>query len=312
MELRQGVFLKPTNRGGNEIYIVNAQHAPNLMQEIGRLREISFRLSGGGTGHAVDIDAFDTNGNSYQQLLVWNPKDCDILGGYRYIIAPPSPADLATSELFSFSTKFVSNYMPYMIELGRSFVQPNYQNVRGSVRSIYALDNLWDGIGALICEYPQVKYLFGKVTMYPSYNRQARGMLQYFLHKYFPDHDNLVTPIVPVPLEVDAAMMEELFHAGIYDKDYKALCAALRLHGESIPPLINSYMGLSPSMRTFGCAINGEFGGVEETGILLTLSEFYPAKRERYLTLHRRRKINWSKLLRKPRRKASVGATITT
>ena len=316
MELKKSTFLKPTNRGGNEIYVVSQQDAPNIMLEIGRLREITFRLAGGGTGSEVDIDRFDTCQNAYQQLIVWNPKDSEILGGYRYIISPKSVQDLATSELFNFSPLFVTDYLPYIIELGRSFVQPNYQNVRRNTKSIYALDNIWDGIGGLIAASPQVRYCFGKVTMYPSYHREARNILHWFLQKYFPDPAALLTPIAPLPLGIDAAQMEGLFAGNAYDKDYKILLHALRDRGESIPPLINSYMGLSPTMRTFGCAINHEFGGVEETGILITLDELYPAKRERYLSVHRPNKINLRKLLRKPqgkkRRIRNASTTITT
>jgi hypothetical protein len=317
MELKRAAFLKPTNRGGNEIYIVDERLCPNIMQEIGRLREITFRLAGGGTGNAVDIDAFDTGENPYQQLVVWDAKECEFLGGYRYIISPQSVEDLATSELFNFSPKFVADYMPYMIELGRSFVCPKYQNIRRNIKSIYALDNLWDGIGGLICAFPELRYCFGKVTMYPSYNKEARNILHYFLQKYFPDHDGLVTPIVPLKLEMDVPQIEPLFVGNSYEKDHKILVRELKERGESMPPLINSYMGLSPTMKTFGCAINHEFGGVEETGILITLDELYPAKKERYITVHRPNKLNLRtlrNLLRKPKRKKKTNAntTITT
>jgi hypothetical protein len=313
MELKKAVLLKPTNRGGNYIYIANQDIAPNIMLEIGRLREISFRLAGGGTGLAADIDKYDSGENGYQQMFVWNPKECEILGGYRYIVAPNSTADLATSELFRFNGKFVKDYLPSMIELGRSFVQPNYQNIRHSAKSIYALDNLWDGIWALLCAYPAVKYLFGKVTMYTNYDKDARNILHYFLQKYFPDKDGLVTPINALELNVDAAMMQELFVGNSYERDYKILAALLRRHGEAIPPLINSYMGLSATMKTFGCAINHDFGGVEETGILICVDDVYACKKERYMSNHRRRKLNLRKLLRPPRRKqVTIAATITT
>jgi hypothetical protein len=314
MEIKQSVHLKPTNRGGNEIYIANADSAPNLMQEIGRLREISFRLAGGGTGNAVDIDHFDTCENQYQQLIVWCPKDNEILGGYRYIIAPSTVNDLATSELFTFSPKFVDTYLPTMIELGRSFVQPNYQNMRRNVKSIYALDNLWDGIGGLIYAYPEIRYLFGKVTMYPAYNKQARNILHYFLQKYFPDNEQLLMPIIPLKFNVDEQEMDAIFTGNSYEKDYKILLHTLRKYGENIPPLINSYMGLSATMKTFGCAVNHDFGGVEETGILLTLNDIFPDKKERYITIHHRGKLNLRKLLRQPKRKKKISNanTITT
>ncbi|GHT68109.1 hemolysin A [Bacteroidia bacterium] len=313
MELKKAVFMKPTNKGDNELYIVSEQTTPNIMQEIGRLREISFRLAGGGTGEAVDIDNFDICETPYQQLIVWNPKDSEILGGYRYIVSPPSIQDLATSELFNFSPKFVTDYLPHTIELGRSFVQPNYQNSRNNTKSLFALDNLWDGLGGLMYAYPEIKYFLGKVTMYTSYNKDARNMLHYFLQKYFPDKEQLITPIHSLELNIDVQKMQLLFTGNSYKEDYKILSREVRALGENIPPLINSYMNLSPSMKTFGCAINHEFGGVEETGILITINEVYPAKKERHIYGHIPNKLNIRNLFRKPQRKElHNNVTITT
>ncbi len=283
-ELTKEKFVRHTSRGGNLLYVITYHDSPNTMHEIGRLREIAFRSAGGGTGKSVDIDEFDMQENPYKQLIVWDPKEREIVGGYRYIVANSCKIDqLATSELFIFSQKFIDKYIPYTIELGRSFVQPEYQSSRLKHKGIYALDNLWDGLGALVVKYPQVNYFFGKVTMYVSYNVEARNMLIYFLRKHFSDHDELVIPIHPLITKARNDKMEAIFTGNDYKEDYKILSKKIREVGEHIPPLINSYMNLSPSMKVFGTAINEHFGGVEETGILVKISDIYSEKMERYV-----------------------------
>jgi hypothetical protein len=290
-ELSEDKFLKKTNKGDNELYIIDNNNAPNTMLEIGRLREISFRLAGGGTGKSIDIDQFDVSKKPYKQLIVWNAREQEILGGYRYIYTNECEiADLATSELFHFSDKFKADYMPYTVELGRSFVQPDFQNSRRNSRSLYALDNLWDGLGGIILDQPNLRYLFGKVTMYPSYNVEARNMVLYFMQKYFPDNENLVQPITPLKLSMDKPTLDALFTGHCYKEDHKILSHEVRARGEYIPPLINSYMNLSATMKTFGTAINHEFGAVEETGILVTISDIYQEKAERHIIDHHRQR----------------------
>ena len=289
-ELTIDKYVRDTNNGGNKLYVVTHADAPNTMNEIGRLRELSFRTAGGGTGKSLDIDEFDTQQNPYKQLIVWNPRDKEIVGGYRYILCDGNHIDeLATAELFIFTQRFIDEYMPKTIELGRSFVQPKYQN------NIYALDNLWDGLGALVVKYPEINYFFGKVTMYVSYSVTARNVLLYFLRKYFSDNDQLVIPIHPLLTFARNEEMEQIFTGKNYKEDYKAMVKKIRENGEHIPPLINSYMKLSPSMRVFGTAINPHFGGVEETGILIKISDIYSEKLERYIGPLRklRRRIKW-------------------
>lgn len=283
-ELTHDRFIRQTRKGDNELYVVDYFNAPNTMREIGRLREMAFRMGGGGTGKSYDVDSFDRDPVSpYRQLIVWDPKEKEILGGYRYIhCGGISPTKLATTEIFTFSDKFVTDYMPYTIELGRSFVQPMYQSTNLRHKGIYALDNLWDGLGALICKYPGVRYFFGKVTMYTSYNSKARNMLLHFLHKYFDDSEQLAIPFEPLDYDVNNKYYKDLFDGLDYPEAYKVLSKEIRNLGETIPPLINSYMNLSPSMKIFGTAVNHEFGDVEETGILVKIPDIYPDKIERY------------------------------
>jgi hypothetical protein len=267
------------------LYDFDAHEAPNAMQEVGRLREIAFRMAGGGTGKAVDIDTYDVHPVfPYRQLVVWDPKHKEILGGYRYIMGEGiQTKHLATSSVFHFSDTFVTGYLPYTIELGRSFVQPDYQNTNRNRSGLYALDNLWDGLGALIVRYPEVKYLFGKVTMYSNYDKIARNYLLYFLNKYFPDSENLADAKEPLDYKADDPLFKDFFTSGNYNEDYKSLVRLLKQRGERVPPLINSYMRISPNMRVFGTTLNKDFGDVEETGILITVKDMYPDRVGRYM-----------------------------
>ena len=259
-ELTEDKRLRFTNKSNNEIYIVTWKNAPNVLKEIGRLREIAFRAAGGGTGKSMDLDEYDLMENPYQQLIVWDPEAEEILGGYRYLLGDEVEFDadgkplLATAHMFNFSEKFLKDYLPTTIELGRSFVTLEYQSV---------------------------KYFFGKMTMYPSYNRFGRDMILYFLKKHFNDKDKLITPMQPLLIETDEKVLEKLFCYDTFKEDYKVLNTEVRKLGYNIPPLVNAYMSLSPTMRMFGTAINDGFGDVEETGILIAVDEILEEKRVR-------------------------------
>ena len=281
--------LRMTNKSNNEIYIITAHQAPNVMREIGRLREIAFREAGGGTGKDCDIDEFDICDNCYKQLIVWNPEAEEIIGGYRYLegtkwdFNDDGQPRLATSHMFHFSEKFLRDYMPYTIELGRSFVSLPYQSSRMGAKSLFALDNLWDGLGALTVIMPNVRYFFGKMTMYPSYIREGRDMILYFLRKYFDDKEHLVVPMKPLNIDTPEDKLEKLFAGKDFKDDYRILNREVRRLGFNIPPLVNAYMSLSPTMKLFGTAINYGFGDVEETGILIAMDEILEDKRVRHI-----------------------------
>ena len=288
-ELTPDKRLRMTNKSNNEIYVVTAHNAPNVMQEIGRLREIAFREAGGGTGKEVDIDEFDTCERCYKQLIVWNPEAEEIIGGYRYLLGTDWEYDdkgqpiLATSHMFHFSEKFIKDYAPQTVELGRSFVSLPYQSSRMGAKSLFALDNLWDGLGALTVIRPNIRYYFGKMTMYPSYIRKGRDMILYFLKKHFDDKEHLIIPMKPLQLESDVREFETLFSGKDFKDDYRILNREIRKLGYNIPPLVNAYMSLSPTMKLFGTAINYGFGDVEETGILIAVDEILEEKRQRHI-----------------------------
>jgi hypothetical protein len=293
-ELTKERLLRRTNNGNNEVYIFDNNDSPVLMHEVGRVREITFRHAGGGTGHSIDIDSFDkAKEDPQRQLIVWDPDNREIVGGYRFYLPPKGCVHcditkLASSVYFNFSEKFLTKYYPHMMELGRSFVHPDYQSRARGRKSLFALDNLWDGLGALFLDNHHIKYLFGKVTMYPHFDQIARSMILYFLKKHFADPDNMVTPIEPANIDLHEEEMKKLFKGSRYKDNYKILSAEVRRLGETIPPLINAYMNLSPTMRTFGTFINHKFGNVEETGIMITLRDIYVEKINRHLASYKK------------------------
>jgi hypothetical protein len=290
-ELTKDRFIRNTRKGDNEIYIIDQHNAPNVLQEIGRLREVTFRASGGGTGLPVDLDEFDTSELCYKQLIVWSPEDEEIVGGYRFIKCADAidketgEIHLSTTHYFDFSDKFIKEYLPYTIELGRSWVQPNFQPNINPRKGLFALDNIWDGLGSLVILNPEIRYFFGKVTMYPNYNTASRDFLLHFMHHYFPDTENLMKPFHPLVQNYDREYVEGQLKGLDFKDGFKVLNSAVRENGEFIPPLVNIYMSLSPTMKTFGTAVNPEFGNVEETAILVTIADVYPDKKERHMTL---------------------------
>lgn len=301
-ELTPERFLRYTNNGNNEIYLVNYHNAANVVKEIGRLREETFRGAGGGTGLPYDLDDNDINEEPYDQLIAWNPETEEIIAGYRLVrcadvtLTATGEPNLSTSHYFHFSEKFINEYLPYTIELGRSFVQPKYQPAKDNRKGLFSLDNLWDGLGAVVKLNPDVKYLFGKVTMYPHYHATARDLLMHFMHHYFPDNEKLVWPINPIGYKTDVAEFAGIFDGLEYKEGYRVLNSRVRALGENIPPLINTYMNLSSTMKTFGTAANNEFGAVEETGILINIDDIFDTKKDRHISTYERDKDIKSRL----------------
>jgi hypothetical protein len=294
-ELTKERYVRKANNGDNEIYIVTAHNAPNVMREIGRLREVTFRHAGGGTGKEIDIDEFDTSSHPYQQLLVWDPKDKEIVGAYRFILCKDAEfingkVQLATTELFTFSDQFYKEYLNYTIELGRSFIQPLYQPGENRRKGLFSLDNLWDGLGAIVIDNPSQRHFYGKVTMYTDFNVEARDYILTFMKHYFPDPDKLVRPIHSVEIKTDVSGFLKDLKDLPYKEGHALLHQKVKALGENIPPLMNAYMNLSPTMKSFGTAINPTFGGVEETGILVTIKDVYDSKKERHFNSYLKEK----------------------
>ncbi|MBD5261763.1 MAG: GNAT family N-acetyltransferase [Bacteroides sp.] len=291
-ELTAERLLRHTNKGDNLLYVVDAHCAPNTMLEIGRLREVAFRQAGGGTGKPYDIDEFDTMPEPCRQLIVWDPHAREILGGYRFITGDKIDMStgiprIATAHLFRFSERFLKEILPETLELGRSFVSVGYQSTKAGAKALFALDNLWDGLGALTVVYPHIKYLFGKVTMYPAFGRENLDLILGFLNKHFPDSEELVRPIHPIATSAMTPEVQHVFSGESYKEDYRILNRIIREKGLNIPPLVSAYMSLSPTMRVFGTAVNDEFGDVEESGIFLTIAEILQEKKERHIETYK-------------------------
>lgn len=287
-ELQTVGKVRNTRKGENEIYLINNKNAPNTVQEIGRLREVTFRASGGGTGLTVDLDEYDTGDFAYEQLIVWSPEDQEIVGGYRFAFCSKAIDELgkihlSTAHYFDFTAHFVDEYLPYTIELGRSWVQPKFQPTINPRKGLFALDNIWDGLGVLVKEHPEIRYFFGKVTMYPNYDTQSRDYLLHFMHRFFPDREQLMVPKHPLQQNFDPTFIDAQLEGLDFKDAFRVLNGLIRDKGEFIPPLVNIYMNLSPTMKTFGTAVNPEFGGVEETGILVTIDDIFPEKKERHM-----------------------------
>jgi hypothetical protein len=291
-ELNSDRFVRDTNNGHNQIFIVTHHDSPNVMREIGRLREFTFRTAGGGTGHEIDIDEFDTADAPYKQLIVWNPEEKEIVGGYRFIKLKDAPivngvVHVATTELFRFSDRSMKEYVPYTIELGRSFVQPKFQPSVDNRKGLFSLDNLWDGLGAIVVDNPDIRHFFGKVTMYTDFNIEARDMILAFMQHFFPDTENLVVPIEPLKLKSDVSGFLNSIKGLSYKDAHRILGQNVRERNEHIPPLVNAYMNLSATMKTFGTSMNTHFGEVEETGILVTIADIYDTKKERHVATYK-------------------------
>ena len=301
VELTPEKKLRDTNKGGNEIYIVDWKDSPNTLQEIGRLREITFRDSGGGVGKSVDLDEFDFMENPYKQLIIWDPDAEAILGGYRFILGPEirfgenGQPLLSTSEIFHFSDKFIKEYLPNTIELGRSFVTPEYQSSKAGAKAIFAMDNLWDGLTILMVIHPNMTYFFGKVTIYEHFDPCARDLILYFLSKHFKAEEGMVTPLYPLEFNHDPRLMDLVLKDEGFKDDYKNLKDAVRRLGTNIPPLVNSYMNTSPSLKVFGTSHNPFFGDVLDTGFLVSFDEMYADKKERHVQSYMKQKIAWIK-----------------
>lgn len=289
-ELNKNTFLRNTTRGNNEIYVVNNENSPNVLREIGRLREVSFRAVGGGSGTECDLDHFDLEDKACFQVVVWNPEEEEIIGGYRFTkwsmasFHENGQPYVNTEHLFNFSQKFIDEYFPYCIEMARAFVQPKYQSAQAGRKALFALDNLWEGIGGVVASNPDVKYLTGKVTIYSSSPELSRKAMIYYLDMSFGDREGLLmskNPELWTPQQED--FFKELFTGDDYKENYLILNNFVKSFNDTIPPLIHLYVGLSPTMKTFGTTFDPDFGDCYDTAMMITVSDIYKEKFDRYI-----------------------------
>ena len=282
----EGHLLRPSNKADNLIYDITAHECPNVMREIARLREISYRDGGGATGNEMDIDEMDTMTKPYHQLIVWDPEHQQIIGGYRYLICSEAEIRdgqpfITSAHLFHYSERFIKDYLPYTIEFGRAFVQPMYQKREMGVKALFALDNIWDGIGAVLYNHPEVRWMIGKVTIYPDYNVAARELIYAYLRQYHLGEEGLFEPYHPL---TSNPLTANPFEGDDKQENYHILQRAVREQGTVIPPMFSAYLNLTNDLLFFGNAINDELANVYETGIMVDVKTVYPEKVDRYMT----------------------------
>ncbi len=286
-------MLRLSNKADNLIYDITAHECPNVMREIARLREISYRDGGGATGLEMDIDEMDTMAKPYHQLIVWDPEHQQIIGGYRYLFGSDAEIRdgqpfITSAHLFRYSERFIREFLPQTIEFGRAFVQPMYQTREMGVKALFALDNIWDGIGAIMHNHPELRYMIGKVTIYPDYNATARELIYNYLDLYHRGEEGLFAPYKPLPI---VPLANSPFSGDDAQENYHILQRAVREQGTVIPPMFSAYLNITNELQFFGNAINDELSNVYETGIMVDLTTVYQEKKERYITPY----VEWLK-----------------
>ena len=290
-ELTKAKKLEDTNKGHNELYIVTWHDSPNVVKEIGRLRELTFREAGGSTGNAVDLDEYDKMEKPYNQLIVWDPDNEAMVGGYRFFFGSDAVLDekgqpvIASSHQFRFSQKFINEYLPHVLELGRNFVAPAYQSTKNGAKSIFVMDNLWDGLVAIIMKNPNLLYFFGKITIYPSYDHIVRDLIYHFFWKHFGDKEELVRPwddqtVMP---DSDPELMNLIVNKEDLTEDYLLLRAAAKMRGVNVPPNVTAYISITSEMLMFGTAVNRLMHNIEDTCVLIPFDAIYHEKKRRHI-----------------------------
>lgn len=280
-----GHLLRPSNKAGNLIYDITAHECPNVMREIARLREISYRDGGGATGKEMDMDDMDIMPQPYHQLIVWDPDNQQIVGGYRYLLGTEAKIRdgqpyITSAHLFHYTDRFIRDYLPKTIEFGRAFVQPVYQTREMGVKALFALDNIWDGIGAIVYKHPELRWMIGKVTIYPDYDATARELIYTYLDRYHRGEAGLFSPYKPLTVR---PLTANPFNGDDKQENYHILQHAVREQGTVIPPMFSAYLNITNDLWFFGNAINDELANVYETGIMVDLETVYEEKKERYI-----------------------------
>ena len=293
-ELTIDRLVRPTRIGRNEIYIFTALKAPNLMQEVGRLRELTFRDAGAGFGTAVDIDHFDTDEYPCRQLIVWDPVAEDIIGGYRFNIFHQFKGKtlrdipLANKSLYSISNTFTNEYIPYIVELARAFIQPKYQPKLAGRKGSFSLDNIWDGLGALVVKYPFIRYFFGRLTFFSNYDPTVRDLAFYFFAKHLQGNQALIRAKNPFEYPTPLSDLEKVIGGSSIKDDFTKLYEAAKNHGTTIPPLVKSYFNVSGTLKVFDPVFDSYFASSYAAAILVTIADVYPAFVKRYITPYQR------------------------
>jgi len=279
-ELEKTTLLGRT-KNGYGIYITDSDSAPSIIREITRLREITFRKVGEGTGNKADADSFDSH---YKHIFIWDDNELDIIGAYRIctgesILKTKGINGLYSATLFNYSEEFINNYIPHSIELGRSFVQKKYWNSS-------ALDYLWMGIGAYLYHNPNIRYMFGPVSLSASFPDEVKEMIVYFYSKWFGIYGNEISAKNRYVLSAKTnEEMKQIFHSDNYHLDLKTLKTLIKTFGFSIPPLYKQYSELciDNGVKFFDFNIDTLFNNCIDGLILVEVNKIKEEKKERYI-----------------------------
>ncbi|TQV88196.1 lysophospholipid acyltransferase family protein [Aliikangiella coralliicola] len=268
--------LLSTTKDGKQIFLLENAKDTSLLSEIGRLREISFRAVGEGTGLRVDIDEFDT---LYQHIVLWDPKVLEIVGAYRVIQTKEIPLEkIYSSTLFDYQLAFV-DIKKRGLELGRSFVQPKYWGKR-------SLDYLWYGIGAYLTRHPEVRYLFGPVSISAEYSKSLMEWLVYFYGNFYPTKEDYATAKNPFHPTADSAVaLEQTFENCNLRDSFKQLKYQLKSFNKTVPTLLKQYTELCEEggvgFATFN--IDPKFNNCVDGLVIVDMQRLLPKKRSKYM-----------------------------
>ncbi|AFJ03578.1 Putative hemolysin [Methylophaga frappieri] len=276
-ELKQAQLLGET-ADNKKIYLFNYQSDSAVMQEIGRLREMTFRQVGEGTGKKRDLDHYD---RSYRHLILWDEQELEIAGAYRIgevDAIKRQGGEIYSTELFDYQPA-MQPYFEQGIELGRSFVSPKYWGKR-------SLDYLWYGIGAYLKQYPEIRYLFGPVSLSNSYPAYAQALIVAYYQHYFPDNEQLATARVPFVADAGSvARAQEVLQKNDADADFAMLKNQLAHMQMTVPTLYKQYADVCESggVRFIDFNVDADFGYCVDGLVMVDLHQLKPAKRKRYL-----------------------------
>ncbi|SFE83075.1 lysophospholipid acyltransferase family protein [Nitrosomonas sp. Nm166] len=269
---------------GKHIYLFDYLPNSSVMREIGRLRELSFRQVQEGTGNALDIDSYD---RYYRHLILWDEDELEIIGSYRIgeasrILKEYGETGLYTNSLFTFNKTFMP-YLEHAIELGRSFIQPRYQGKR-------SLDYLWYGIGAYLYQHPEVRYLFGPVSLSTSWPEPAQKVIASFYTTLFGNDRSIAKPRMPFNFDQikDFVPFRHVTDEVEYKKAFSIFKEKMDDLNVKVPVLYKQYVELCQpgGCEFFGFNVDPKFSNCIDGLILVHINTIKEKKYQRYIESH--------------------------
>ncbi|MBP9491245.1 MAG: lysophospholipid acyltransferase family protein [Aliarcobacter sp.] len=277
-ELKKSKLIGQTS-DGKKIFLYDYIEDSIVLKELGRLRELSFRKVGEGVNKKRDTDKYDVY---YQHIILWDENELEIVGSYRignsdFIFRNIGVKGFYSNNLFAYNEEFTP-YLKNSIELGRSFVQPKYWGTR-------ALDYLWFGIGAYLKNNPNIKYMFGPVSMSASFPSVAKDMMVFYYNHYYGLTADLVEPKVPYSYSNNLSEIKDIFDLNDKKKDFKFLKSTLANIGVTIPTLYKQYseIALDDGVKFLGFNVDNDFGDCVDGFILVEVEKIKDSAKQRYI-----------------------------